>query len=118
MSPCRAAGFPPMNQFLLLLMFADNGSLSDNYARAVVDKEIVPDGCPRVNIDACYAVGMLGHYSWYEGYPLKIKDVGYPIHRYGVKAGITEYYLLRSRGSRVALVYRLGILYKLILYGG
>ena len=82
----------------------DHSGLTNDDARAMVNKEVVSDHRARVNIDTGNTVGMLRHDSGNHRNTQHMKLMGQPIHRNGKQARIGENDLLAAGGSRVTLV--------------
>ena len=91
------------NALINLHIVADDGRLAHNNARAVVDAERVADLRARVNVDARFAVGVLGEKARQNGDVLLEKLVRQPIHYNGVEARVRDNHFLNRFGRGVTV---------------
>ena len=82
---------------------SDNGSLTDNYACAVIDKEVLAYGSSRVDIDACGAVSIFRHDTWNDRNSEQVQLMCHAIYGYGLYAGIGIDDLVLARGCRISV---------------
>ncbi len=83
---------------------ADDRGLAHHNAGAVVDEEILADGCPGVDINAGDAVGMLRHHARQHGHPQGIQHMRHAVNRNGEQAGVAEHDFIGAVGGGVAVV--------------
>ena len=87
-----------------LHVLPDGGGLADDHARAVVDKEGVSDGGPRVDVDARGPVGVLRHHPREQRDLFKVQHVRQPVRGDSGEGGVAEDDLIDAGGGRVPLV--------------
>ena len=95
----RAKGNALINFYIV----ADLGGFADHDAGTVVDEKVSANGCAGVDINAGFAVGVLGHNTGNKGDLHLVQHMGIAIHKNGIQAGIRENHFLPAVGSGVAL---------------
>ena len=83
---------------------ADLAGLADHHARAVIDEEVVADRGPGMDVDAGARVGPLGHHPRDEGHLQAVQQVGEPMDRHRLEAGVAEDDLVERPHGRIAVV--------------
>lgn len=87
-----------------LHVVADDAGGPDDYARAVVDGEMVADGSRRMDVDASLGMGHLGNDSWNQGHAELYQFVGYAVVGEGLDDGIARDDLAEVLSGGVAVV--------------
>lgn len=87
-----------------LHVLAYHGGFANDDACAMIDKEVLADGCARMDIDARFGMGVFGHETRENGYMQKVKLVGDAVNRCRHKAWVGEDNFVEAAGSRVAIV--------------
>ena len=88
---------------------AQDGSLPDHDARAVIDREARTDLCRGMDVDPGLPVPELAQDPRKEWNVKLVQRMSYPIKRDREEAGIRQDNLVRAVGRRVPLVHRIGV---------
>lgn len=84
-------------------VLADGGGLADDHAGAMVDEEALAELCPRVDVDAREAVGVLGHDPRQQRHVGDVELVRQALNHDGKNARVAEERLVGRAGGRVAI---------------
>ena len=90
-------------------MIADNTSLANHHARAVVDREILSYLRTRMDVDARCRMSLLGDDARNNGNPHEQQLMSQTIAQHGLHHGIAEHHLANIVDGRVVLEHRLHI---------
>ena len=91
------------NSLIKLHIIADFRSLSDYYACSVIDKEILSDLRPGINIDPGFSMGVLRHDPGDKWYLVLVQDVCQPVYIDGKYARIGKNDLLFALCRRISV---------------
>ena len=85
-------------------MIADDASGTDDDSRSVVDGEMMPDLCARMNVDACFRVCHFRNDTWEESYSQKQELVGDAVVADGAYGGIATDDFAEAGSGRVTII--------------
>src|ERR1700677_2018082 len=94
----RSQGHPMIN----LHMIAEAASLSDDYARSVINEEMCPDICPRMYVNARPAMHPLGHHARNNRGPAQVQPMCDPLNGDGLDERKGQYDLFMKQRRRIA----------------
>ena len=89
------------NALVDLHMVTDGGGFADDNAGAVVNEEVLSDGCAGVDVDTGDGMGMLRHDSGQHGNAHGVQNMGQTVDGDGVKTGIAVDDLIHTESSGV-----------------
>ncbi len=88
---------------------ADDGSLANDDARAVVDGEILAYLCTRMDVDTSLGMGQLGDNAWDDGHAQFMQTMGDAVVGHRVHDGIAEDDLAVVPGGRIGVEHGLHV---------